>query len=148
MVARALFTSAEVQNREFLECVRDCKVFLCSCRSIKGQEDNLCKTYWFTLSWLLLLKNQDVVPWWVWEERDASLSQRPSLRVKLVSRRSGVDSFPTGEGHRQCGESACLCPRCHWLAFLWTCKSHHLSTDASMKRATSLSNKLQMMEIT
>lgn len=51
-------------------------------------------------------------------------------------------------GTRQCSESACLCPRCHWLACLWTCKSRHLSPDAIRRGATSRSNKLQMVQMT
>lgn len=55
---------------------------------------------------------------------------RRFCRLSLWTLRWGVesaaDSFPTGEGRGRESESACLRPRCHWLASLWTCKSHHL----------------------
>lgn len=75
-------------------------------------------------------------------------SSRQSLCVKF-SRGSEVDSFPKGGGTRRRSESTRLRPHCHWLARLWTCKSHNLCTDAiRWGTYSSRSNILLMVQET
>lgn len=137
-------TSAKVKEWVCFMGVWGCKVSLCLHTCIKGQEDNLCHPYWFIFPGLLLLNCRDVL----------------LLNVREVGAKQPSPSALWGESYKWSqqlslrgwtlhgSESTCLCPRCHWLASLWTCKSHHLCTDAIRTAAASRSNKIQMVQTT